>query len=88
MPRAVEELRNLGDQDLVERLVETKQELFNLRFRHVTSQLDNSARLGDLRRQVARINTLLRQREISAAEAAASNASAAQAATDKDGNHG
>ena len=66
------ELRDLADDQLVERLVETKQELFNLRFQHVTGQLDNSARLGQLRKDIARVNTELREREIAAAEALAS----------------
>ena len=63
------DLRDLADVELAGRLVEAKQELFNLRFQHVTGQLDNSARLGEVRKQVARINTLLREREIAAAEA-------------------
>ena len=67
-------LRDLPDLDLVERLGETKQELFNLRFQHVTGQLDNSARLGQLKKDIARINTELREREIAAAEALASGA--------------
>ena len=58
----------------IERLGETKQELFNLRFQHVTGQLDNSARLGQLRKDVARINTELRAREIAAAEALVASA--------------
>ena len=65
------ELRDLNDDALVDRLNDTKQELFNLRFQHVTGQLDNSARLGQLRKDVARINTELRAREIAAAEALA-----------------
>ena len=63
-----QELRELSDTELVERLAETKQELFNLRFQHVTGQLDNTSRLGHVRKDVARINTLLREREIAAAE--------------------
>ena len=62
-------VRNLDDASLVERLGEAKQELFNLRFQHVTGQLDNSARLGQTRREIARISTELRAREIAAAEA-------------------
>ena len=62
-------ITELSDTDLVERLDETKEELFNLRFQHVTGQLDNSARLGQVRRDVARLNTELRAREIAAAEA-------------------
>jgi large subunit ribosomal protein L29 len=62
-------LADLSDRDLLERLAETKQELFNLRFQHVTGQLDNYARLGQLRKDVARVRTELRAREIAAAEA-------------------
>ncbi|MBA2625324.1 MAG: 50S ribosomal protein L29 [Acidimicrobiia bacterium] len=69
MPRPVEALRAQGDAELANRLVEARQELFNLRFQHVTGQLESSARLGALRKEVARIRTLLRQREIEAAEA-------------------
>jgi large subunit ribosomal protein L29 len=63
-----QELRELSDADLVERLAETKHELFNLRFQHVTGQLDNTSRLNHLRKDVARMHTLLREREIAAAE--------------------
>ena len=63
------EIRDLPDDGLVQRLAETKEELFNLRFQHVTGQLDNYSRLGQLKRDVARINTELRAREIAAAEA-------------------
>ena len=63
------EVRDLADDQLVERLAETKQELFNLRFQHVTGQLDNYARLQQLKRDIARVNTELRAREIAAHEA-------------------
>jgi large subunit ribosomal protein L29 len=62
-------LRDLTDEALFERRSETKQELFNLRFQHVTGQLDNYSRLPELKREIARINTELRAREIAAAEA-------------------
>ncbi len=68
MTKAVE-LREMGDDELLTRLAEAKQELFNLRFQHVTGQLDNYARLPQVKREVARINTILRDREIAAAEA-------------------
>ena len=65
-------LRDLGDAELLDRLAEAKEELFNLRFQHVTGQLDNTARLGSrASKDVARINTELREREIAAAEALA-----------------
>jgi large subunit ribosomal protein L29 len=63
------DLRDLDEAELETRLRETKAELFNLRFQHVTGQLDNSARLGQVRRDIARIKTLLRAHEIAAAEA-------------------
>ncbi|HUR49147.1 MAG TPA: 50S ribosomal protein L29 [Acidimicrobiales bacterium] len=63
------DLRSLDDGDLVTRLDEARQELFNLRFQLVTGQLDNSARMGLVRRDIARIATILREREIEAAEA-------------------
>ena len=70
MPNAkAAELRDLADDQLIERLAETKQELFNLRFQHVTGQLDNYARLQQLKRDIARVSTELRAREIAAAEA-------------------
>ena len=62
------ELRNMESEELETRLSETRQELFNLRFQLVTGQLDNNARVGQVRRQVARIETILREREIEAAE--------------------
>jgi large subunit ribosomal protein L29 len=67
--RRAAELRDIDDTELLSRLAEAKQELFNLRFQNVTGQLDNPARLGQVRKDVARINTLLRAREIEAAEA-------------------
>ncbi|MHB1088013.1 MAG: 50S ribosomal protein L29 [Acidimicrobiales bacterium] len=65
----IAEFRLLGDNELIERLGEARRELFNLRFQLATGQLDNSARLGEVRRDVARIATFLREREILAAEA-------------------
>jgi large subunit ribosomal protein L29 len=58
------ELNNLGDNELVARLAEAKEELFNLRFQNVTGQLDSSARISVVRKDIARLNTILRQREI------------------------
>jgi large subunit ribosomal protein L29 len=64
----VAEMRLLGDNELVERLSDARRELFNLRFQLATGQLDNSARLGLVRRDIARLSTFLREREILAAE--------------------
>ena len=62
-------LTDLGDTDLIERLSEAKEELFNLRFQFATGQLDNPARIKQVRRDIARVLTELRAREIAAAEA-------------------
>jgi large subunit ribosomal protein L29 len=59
------ELRELSVDELETRLGEVKEELFNLRFQNATGQLDNYKRLGELRRDVARLKTVLRERELS-----------------------
>ncbi len=59
----VRELRDLGDEDLLERLESSKEEIFNLRFQLATGQLDNPMRIKDVRHDVARILTILRERE-------------------------
>jgi large subunit ribosomal protein L29 len=64
----VAEIRDLDDDALKQRLAETKEELFNLRFQNATGQLDNYKRLGDLRRDVARLKTVQRERELAALE--------------------
>jgi len=68
MTKAAAELRELNDTELEHRLGEAKEELFNLRFQNATGQLDNIARIPQVRHEVARIETLLREREILAAE--------------------
>jgi large subunit ribosomal protein L29 len=68
---AAGELAELNDMELGNRLREFKEELFNLRFQNATGQLTNSARLPQVRREIARCETLLRAREIEAAEALA-----------------
>ncbi len=74
MARDLAELKELELGALIEELLETKQEALNLRFRNATGQLDNVAAIGNTRRQIARINTLIRQKEIAAAEKAAGKA--------------
>ena len=68
--RRAEELRSLDVDELETRLAEARQELFNLRFQLVTGQLDNHARVAQVKKEVARINTILRELEIAEAEAA------------------
>lgn len=61
------ELRDLSDQELTQRLDALVVERFNLRFQQVTGQLENPIRLRDLRRDIARVKTVSRMREIAAA---------------------
>jgi large subunit ribosomal protein L29 len=68
MTRA-KDLRELNDDELDAALAEGKDELFKLRFQIATGKQDNSARLGQVRKEIARISTILREREIEAAEA-------------------
>ena len=58
------ELRELSEQELVTRLREAKAELFNLRVQNATGQLDNNRRLQTVRRDIARIYTIMREREL------------------------
>ena len=66
---ARQSFRDLDDGSLMDRLRETRDELFKLRFQLATGQLSNYARIGQVRRDIARLETELRAREISAAEA-------------------
>ena len=59
----VQELRDLGDDELFERLESDKEELFNLRFQLATGQIDNPMRIKDVRHEIARILTIVRERE-------------------------
>ena len=58
------EVRDLGDDELLTRLREAKEELFNLRFQVATGQLDNNRRLHTVRKDIARIYTVMREREL------------------------
>ena len=64
MARRTNELAEMNLGDLIDELRESKQEALNLRFRNATGQLDNTAAMKRVRRQIARINTFIRQREI------------------------
>ena len=58
------ELRELSDEELVLRVRESKEELFNLRFQMATGQMDNNRRLRTVRHDIARIYTVMREREL------------------------
>ena len=59
-----DELRNLTETELEQKLRELKEELFNLRFQHATAQLDNPMRIREVKRIIARVKTILREREL------------------------
>jgi large subunit ribosomal protein L29 len=58
------EAHNLKDDELVAKLIDAKQEAFNLRFRHATGELENTSRLGMAKRDIARLLTIARDRGI------------------------
>ena len=58
----VEELKNKSDEELNNELVAAKKELFNLRFQNATNQLDNTARIREVRKNIARIQTVITEK--------------------------
>lgn len=64
------EIRELSDEQLVEKLKENRAELFNLRFQMATSQLDNTARVKNVKKDIARLLTEQRARQIAAENSA------------------
>jgi len=66
-------LMDLGDTDLIEMLADHKEELFNLRFQFATGQLDNSTQMKVVKKDIARVLTELRVREIADADAIAAS---------------
>jgi large subunit ribosomal protein L29 len=71
--QAAGDLRSLLDDELVTKLREAKEELFNLRFQSATGQLDNNARLRTVKKDIARIYTVMRERELGLTSAPASS---------------
>jgi large subunit ribosomal protein L29 len=70
-----EELRDLSDDELDTKLAEAKEELFNLRFQLVTGQLDNPMAIKVMRKEIARILTVIRERELAVLEGVAAEES-------------
>jgi large subunit ribosomal protein L29 len=60
----VKEIRELSTKDINEKIVSAKEELFNLRFQQATGSLEKPSRIRELRHEVARLKTVLREREI------------------------
>ncbi len=61
--------REMTDIELNDELDKMKKELFNLRFQHVTGQLDNPLRMREVRRDIARVKTIMREKELERARA-------------------
>lgn len=59
----LDELKNKSNSELQDELVNAKKELFNLRFQNATNQLDNTSRIKDVRKNIARIQTIKTQKE-------------------------
>ncbi len=64
MKTKTNDLRKLTTEEINNKIKENKEELFNLRFKQATGNLENSARLKELRKEVARLKTILKEREI------------------------
>ena len=62
------ELREMSNAELTKKLAELKEELFNLRFQHTINQLENPGRIETVKRDIARVNTVLRANELKDAE--------------------
>lgn len=63
------EIRNLSTEELAQKLGDLKDELFKLRFQLATGQLDNPMRIREVRKTIARVKTILRERELQATQA-------------------
>ena len=61
----INDIRNLSDEDIRKEIEKSKEELFNLRFSQATGNLEKPSRINELRKQVARMKTVLRERELS-----------------------
>ncbi|MBQ4506439.1 MAG: 50S ribosomal protein L29 [Firmicutes bacterium] len=64
----IEKIRNMSQSELASEEMKLRKELFNLRFQHVTGQLDNPLKMKEIKRDIARIKTVIRENELKAAE--------------------
>ena len=65
----LKKMREMTEVELNSELAKMKKELFNLRFQHVTGQLENPVKMREVKREIARVKTILREKEIAKAEA-------------------
>lgn len=66
----IKKIRQMNDSDLQAKLKDLKVELFNLRFQLATGQLENPMRIGGIRKDIARVKTIIRERELNAGKEA------------------
>ncbi|MBO4681384.1 MAG: 50S ribosomal protein L29 [Firmicutes bacterium] len=64
----IDKVRNMSQAELASEELKLKKELFNLRFQHVTGQLENPLKMREVKRDIARVKTALREKELKAAE--------------------
>jgi len=64
----IKDIRDLGIEELETQILDLKKELFNLRFQHATNQLDNPMRIAEVKKSIARIKTVIRERELTKSE--------------------
>ena len=60
----IAKIRDMNDAELQKRLKELKEELFNLRFQHAINQLDNPHKIDDVKKDIARVKTIIREKEL------------------------
>ena len=60
----IENIRSMSQQELTAKEAELKKELFNLRFQHVTGQLDNPVKMKEVKRDIAKVKTVIRENEL------------------------
>ena len=64
----IKDIRDLSSQELENQILDLKKELFNLRFQHATNQLDNPMRIVEVKKTIAKIKTVIRERELTNSE--------------------
>lgn len=64
----IKDIRALGLEELENQILDLKKELFNLRFQHATNQLDNPMRIAEVKKTIAKIKTVIRERELTNSE--------------------
>ena len=62
----IQDIRDLSTQELEDKIKDLKEELFNLRFQNATNQLDNTTRIAGVKKDIARVKTVLKEKELEA----------------------